>query len=182
MFVNQLSFSQIATPKARINHQIKAVDVRVIDDEGKMLGVMKLSEALALAQEKQVDLVEVSPNANPPVVKLLNYDKYRYQQDKIIQKAKKNVKKVTIKGIRLSVRIGEHDLHFKAKKTNEFLGEGNKVKVDVQMRGREQAHPQLAFELIKKFQTLITIPFNLETGPVKMGNTVSILIGPNTKN
>jgi translation initiation factor IF-3 len=146
-----------------------------------MLGVMKLSEALTLANERQVDLVEVSPNANPPVVKLLNYDKYRYQLEKQQQQARKNVKKTTVKGIRLSVRIGEHDLNFKAKQANEFITEGNKVKVDVQMRGREQAHPELAFELIKKFQTLITVPFHLESGPSKMGNTVSILIGPPIK-
>jgi len=155
--------------------------VRVIDDEGKMLGILKLHDALALAQEKGVDLVEVSPNANPPVVKLLDYDKYRYQQEKAAQEAKKKIKKVTVKGIRLSVRIGQNDLNFKAKQANEFISEGNKVKLDVQMRGREQAHPNLAFDLVKKFQELITVPYSLESGPVKMGNTVSILIAPQSK-
>ncbi len=142
---------------------------------------MKTEEALALAREQEVDLVEISPNARPPVVKLLNYDKYRYQQEKLAQDAKKKAKKVTVKGIRLSVRIGEHDLSFKSKKTIEFITEGNKVKVDVVMRGREQAHPELAFELIKKFQSLITVPFVTETGPSKMGNTVSIIVGPQSK-
>ena len=155
--------------------------MRVIDDEGKMLGILKLHDALALAQEKGVDLVEVSPNANPPVVKLLDYDKYRYQQEKAAQEAKKKIKKVTVKGIRLSVRIGQNDLNFKAKQANEFISEGNKVKLDVQMRGREQAHPNLAFDLVKKFQELITVPYSLESGPVKMGNTVSILIAPQSK-
>lgn len=145
-----------------------------------MLGVMKLQDALSLALEQQVDLVEISPTANPPVVKLLDYDKYRYQQEKSAQEAKKKIKKVTVKNIRLSVRIGQHDLNFKVKQANEFITEGNKVKVDVMMRGREQAHPELAFDLIKKIQTLITTPFALETGPVKMGNTVSILIAPKT--
>jgi translation initiation factor IF-3 len=79
------------------------------------------------------------------------------------------------------VRIGEHDLNFKSKKTSEFVSEGNKVKVDVVMRGREQAHPELAFDLIRKFQTLITVPFVTETGPTKMGNTVSIIVGPQAK-
>jgi translation initiation factor IF-3 len=146
-----------------------------------MLGIMKLGEALALSQERQVDLVEISPNANPPVCKLLDYAKYRYQQEKTAQEAKKKVKKVQIKNIRLSVRIGDHDLEFKAKKVNEFLTEGNKVKIDIVMRGREQAHPQLAFELATKFQTLLTIPFVLESRPSKMGNTVSMFIGPKTK-
>jgi translation initiation factor IF-3 len=142
---------------------------------------MKIEEALTMAREQEVDLVEISPNAKPPVVKLLNYDKYRYQQEKLAQDAKKKAKKITVKGIRLSVRIGEHDLNFKSKQTNEFLGEGNKVKIDVVMRGREQAHPELAFDLIKKFQSLITTPFVLENGPTRMGNTVSIIVGPQTK-
>lgn len=142
---------------------------------------MPTSEALKMALEQEVDLVEISPAAKPPVVKLLDYDKYRYQQEKLAQQSKKKIKKISIKGIRLSVRIGEHDLNFKAKQSGEFITDGNKVKVDVVMRGREQAHPQLAFELIKKFQQLITIPFVKETGPTKMGNTVSIIIAPISK-
>lgn len=135
-----------------------------------------------MAQERQVDLVEISPNANPPVAKLLDFDKYRYQQEKLAQQSKRKVKKVSVKGIRLTVRIGTHDLEFKAKQTNEFLAEGHKCKVDVFMRGREQAHADLAFELIKKFLTMLTTPFVTETGPSRMGHTVSVTIGPNTKN
>lgn len=142
---------------------------------------MKLSDALALAQERQVDLVEISPNANPPVTKLLDYDKYRYQQEKTAQEARKKIKKVTVKIIKLSVRIGQHDLAFKTKKVNEFLAEGNKVKVDIVMRGREQAHPQLAFEMATKVQSLITVEFMVESQPKKMGNTVSMLLSPKTK-
>jgi translation initiation factor IF-3 len=150
----------------------------VIDADGKMVGIMKIEEALALAQEREVDLVEISPQAKPPVAKLLNYDKYRYQQEKLAQEAKKKVKKITMKEVRLSVRIGEHDMNFKAKQTSEFMTDGHKVKVDVRMRGREQAHPELAFEQIKKFQTLVTVPFNVDAGPTKMGNTVSLIISP----
>ena len=106
---------------------------------------------------------------------------YGEQQEKQQQQAKKKVKKITVKGVRLSVRIGEHDLNFKSKKSNDFLAEGHKVKVDVVMRGREQAHPELAFDLIKKFQNLLTTPFVLESGPNRMGGTVSIIIGPQTK-
>lgn len=146
-----------------------------------MLGVMKLGEALALAQERQVDLVEISPNAAPPVTKLLDYDKYRYQQEKTAQEAKKKVKKVTLKILRLSVRIGQHDLEFKTKQANAFVGEGNKVKIDIVMRGREQAHPNLAFDMAEKVKTLLTVEHVMETRPTKMGNTVSMLIGPKTK-
>lgn len=153
----------------------------MIDDQGKMLGIMKIEEAMALAKEREVDLVEVSPTAKPPVVKLLDYDKYRYQQEKAAQEARKKVKKVMVKGIRLSVRIGDHDLVFKAKKTSEFLAEGHKIKVDVVMRGREQAHPELAFNLMKRFQETITTPFVKETGPSRMGGTISIIIAPSSK-
>jgi translation initiation factor IF-3 len=146
-----------------------------------MVGVMKIEDALALAAEQEVDLVEVSPQAKPPVVKLLNYDKFRYQQVKAAQEARKKVKKVTVKEVRLSVRIGEHDLNFKAKQSSDFMAEGHKVRVDLRMRGREQAHPELAYELIKKFQTLITVPHIREAGPTKMGGTVSIIIAPQTK-
>jgi len=142
---------------------------------------MKIEEAMALAKEREVDLVEVSPTAKPPVVKLLDYDKYRYQQEKAAQEARKKVKKVMVKGIRLSVRIGDHDLVFKAKKTSEFLAEGHKIKVDVVMRGREQAHPELAFNLMKRFQETITTPFVKETGPSRMGGTISIIIAPSSK-
>lgn len=167
--------------KTRINNQIRVPEVRVIDSEGKMLGIMKTEEALALAREQEVDLVEVSPAAKPPVVKLLNYDKFRYQQEKAAQEARKKIKKVSVKGIRLSVRIGEHDLNFKAKQTSEFIAAGNKVKIDVVMRGREQAHPELAFELMERFQTLITTPFTKESGPSRMGGTITIIIGPSSK-
>lgn len=143
-----------------------------------MIGVMKTSDALQMALDRGVDLVEVSPQAHPPVVKLLDYDKYRYQQEKQAQEAKKKVKKVTVKGIRLSVRIGQHDLDFKAKQANDFIAEGNKVKLDVQMRGREQAHPELAFDLIKKFPTLLTVPHIIESGPSRMGGTVSLILAP----
>lgn len=164
--------------KTRINHQIRVPEVRLIDEDGKMVGIIKTSDALQMALDRQVDLVEVSPNANPPVVKLLDYDKYRYQQEKQAQEAKKRVKKVTVKNIRLSVRIGTHDLEFKAKQANEFLTEGNKVKLDVQMRGREQAHPELAFDLIRKFPTLLSVPHTIESGPSRMGGTVSLILSP----
>lgn len=172
----------IAIQKARINHFIKATEVRVLDTDGAMVGVIKLSDALKLANERGIDLVEISPNANPPVCKLLDYDKYRYQQEKTAQEAKKKIKKVSLKMIRLSVRIGQHDLDFKAKQANEFIGEGNKVKIDVVMRGREQAHPNLAFELMTKFLKLITVDYTVDSRANKMGNTVSTLVGPKAKN
>lgn len=177
-----IKFTKISALKTRINNQIKAPELRVIDENGKMIGILKTHEALQLSLEKGVDLVEISPNANPPVAKLLNYDKFRYQQEKLAQEAKKKIKKITVKMIRMSVRIGANDLNFKAKQATEFITDGNKVKVDVVMRGREQAHSELAFDLIKKFEQTVAIPHLKESGPTKMGNTVSIIIGPLSKN
>jgi translation initiation factor IF-3 len=164
--------------KARINHQIAVPEVRVIDENGKMVGILKTSDALQMALDRDVDLVEISPTAKPPVVKLLDFDKYRYQQEKAAQEARKKVKKISVKGIRLSVRIGQHDLDFKAKRADQFLSDGNKVKLDVQMRGREQAHPELAFDLIKKFPTLLKSPHFVESGPSRLGPIVSLLLSP----
>jgi translation initiation factor IF-3 len=177
----KIKFTLIAVQKTRINHQIKVPELRVIDGTGKMLGIMKTSEALKLAEEQEVDLVEISPNANPPVAKLLNYDKYRYHQRKMAQEARKKVKKVMVKGVRLSVRIGEHDLNFKSKQVHDFLSHGHKVKIEVRMRGREQAHPELAYNLIKKFISEVTIPHVIEVPPKRMGRTVAGMISPQVK-
>ncbi|MDB4940459.1 MAG: translation initiation factor [Candidatus Doudnabacteria bacterium] len=161
--------------KSRTNNQIRVPEVRVIDETGAQLGIMKTADALALAQERELDLVEVSPQARPPVVKIVNFDKLRYHQKKLEQQQKKKIKKVDVKGIRLSLRISEHDLSIKAKKANEFLGEGHKVKVDLLMRGREQAHPEMGFEVVKKFLTFIP-SYITESPPKKQGPFVSTLI------
>lgn len=150
-------------------------EVRVIDETGKQIGVMKIQEAMALAQEHEMDLVEVSPQARPPVVKLINFDKFRYQQKKLEQQQKKKLKKIDIKGIRLSLRISEHDMGIKAKKSLEFLEEGHKVKVDLLLRGRERAHPEMGFEVIKKFLALIPA-YVTEAAPKQQGPFISTVI------
>jgi translation initiation factor IF-3 len=161
--------------KARTNNQIRVPEVRVIDEVGGQLGVMKTVDALAMAQDRGLDLMEVSPNAQPPVVKFVDFDKYRYHQKKLEQQQRKKQKKVDIKGIRLSLRISEHDMAIKAKKAIEFLEEGHKVKVDLLMRGREQAHPEMAFERVKLFLTLIPA-FITEQEPKRQGPFVSTII------
>ena len=139
---------------------------------------MSLSEALTLAGEHGLDLVEVSPNAQPPVAKLIDFAKFRYQQKKAEQQAKKKAKKVEIKTLRLSARIGEHDLQVKAKQAGEFLTNGDLVRVELRMRGREQAFASLAENQIKAFQTAITVPFRVEVPQKRMGNTISVTLAP----
>lgn len=161
--------------KTRTNNQIRVPEVRVIDENGEQLGIMKTSEALAMAAEREMDLVEVSPQARPPVVKFIDFDKYRYHQKKLEQQQKKKLKKVDVKGIRLSIRISEHDLSIKAKRAIEFLEEGHKVKVDLLMRGREQAHPEIGFDVVKKFLTFIP-SFVTEAEIKRQGPFISTVI------
>ncbi len=162
----------------KLNHQISAPEVRVINEAGEQIGVLKLSEALALSEEHGLDLVEISPGAKPPVVKLIGYDKFRYQQKKMEQEQKKKAKKIEVKTIRLSPRIGQHDMEFRAKQTNEFLTDGDLVRVELRMRGREQAYANLAEQQIKTFQTLLTVPFRIEVPVKRMGPTLSMTLAP----
>lgn len=164
--------------QTRVNQQIQAPEVRVISETGEQIGVFKLSEALALAEEHGLDLVEISPQAKPPVTKLIQYDKFRYQQKKQEQQQKKRTKKVEVKTVRLSVRIGQHDLQTKARHTDGFLQDGDMIKIELRMRGREQAFVDLAEKQMKAFQELLTVPYRVEVPVKRMGNTLSMTIAP----
>lgn len=152
--------------------------MRVINDKGEMVGVMPPGEALLLAREQGLDLIEVSPTAKPPVVKILSYDKYRYQQEKAEAEARKRQKRIEVKGIRLSVRIGAHDLEFKAAQAIKFMEKGNKVKIEMFLRGRERANLEFAFSVLKKFLASIQYEFNVEQQPKRLANIISAVIGP----
>lgn len=162
----------------RVNHQIKSPELRIISEEGEQLGVMSLSEALQAAHEQELDLVEVSPHANPPVAKIIDFAKYRYQLQKAEALQRKNAKKVEVKTIRLSVRIGDHDLITKAKRADEFLEDGNLIKVELRMRGREQAFLDVAEEQIVKFKSKLTTEVREEVPLKKMGNTLAVTYAP----
>jgi len=170
--------SSLDTLRYRINHQIKAPEIRVISDAGDMVGVMSVSEALRMAEEQGLDLVEISPQAKPPVCKLIAYDKFKYQQKKLEQAQKKKAKKVEMKTVRLSARIGTHDLEVKAKQTDGFLEDGDMIRIELRMRGREQAFAQLAEQQIKNFQALLTKPYRVDVPQKRMGNTISLTIVP----
>ena len=166
---------------SRVNHQITAPELRLINDEGQQLGVMPISEALKLAEEHGLDLVEISPQAKPPVVKLISYDKYKYQQKKLEQQQKKKVKKVEMKTVRLSTKIAMNDILTKARKADEFLTDGDWVKVELRMRGREQAFIDVAEKQIETFRNSLTVPYRVEVEPKKMGNTLTLTVAPATK-
>ena len=164
--------------KTRINHQITAKELRVINEQGQQIGIMGTSEALALALEHGLDLVEISPNAQPPVAKLIDVAKFRYQQKKMEQQQKKKAKKTEVKTIWLSVRISEHDMQIKAKKVTDFLNDGDLVKIELRMRGREQAYGELGHKQLQLFLTFIGVVFRTEVPVKRMGGTFSTIIAP----
>ena len=135
----------------RINEKINVREVRAIDETGANLGVIETSEALRLAKEKGLDLVEISPMAMPPVVKIISFDKYRYQEEKKWKKQRATQKIQEMKQVQISVREAVHDLGVKAVRVNKFLGEGNKVEVLLNLRGREKAHQDLAKQKLRDF-------------------------------
>lgn len=136
--------------KTRINEQIRVPQVRIIDDEGEQLGIMKPEEALRIAESKELDLVEVAPNAQPPVCRMIDYGKYRYQQSKRLKEAKKNQTVITVKEIKYRPKISDHDFDFKTNHVKEFLQAGNKVKLTIMFRGREMAHPEFGKDLLQR--------------------------------
>ncbi len=152
--------------------------MRVIDASGKMLGVLPTSEALNLARTQGLDLIEVASKADPPVAKILSYDKYRYHLEKVLQQQRKKQKRIEVKGIRLSVRIGKHDLEFKASQAQKFLQKSNKVKIEMFLRGRERANVAFAFSVLKNFLGVIPALFAVEQEPKKLGNLITTVIAP----
>lgn len=134
----------------RLNHNIRATSLRVIDEEGEQLGVMSRGEALAAAEQRGLDLVEISPNANPPVAKIVDWGKYNYQKTKQAQKNKRSVKASELKQMRFGLKISDHDLGVKFKKVTGFLEAGHKVKITIRYRGRELAHKDMGFKLADK--------------------------------
>ncbi len=146
---NQPTQNQNFDKMFRINDQIKANEVRVIDQDGKMLGVITVAEALRKAQEVELDLVEVSPNVNPPVCKITNFGKMRYELQKKAADAKKKQKVVEVKEIKMTINIGKGDFDTKIRHTKEFIEKGNKVKVSIRMKGREITHQDLAEKMMQ---------------------------------
>ena len=132
----------------RINEQIRVREIRLIDDEGNQKGIVPTIDALRMARDEDLDLVEVSPNANPPVCKILDFGKYRFEMEKKLRDSKKNQKVLKLKEIRMQPKIGPGDLDTKAKHVQEFLDEGNKVKITIRFRGRELAHTELGYGVL----------------------------------
>ena len=162
--------------RLRINLQIRAGKVRLIGEQGEQLGVVPSSQALQIAREHELDLVEVAPTASPPVCKIIDYGKYKYEQAKKERKAKKGQKVGLLREVRLRPKIEDHDLQGKIKITRKLLGEGNKVKVRVRFRGRERIYPEMGMKVLQKLtESLkdVAMVSNWSTGEV--GNMFAVL-------
>ena len=142
----------------RVNNQIRILEVTVIDDQGKQLGKMRTFDALQMAKERGLDLVEVGPNVQPPIAKIMDYGKYIYQKERQEKKAKNKQKDQELKTVRVGFKTGNHDLNFKASHVNEFLKEGHMVKIELTLRGREKALAHMGKEKLINFIKLISEP------------------------
>ncbi len=157
----------IATKETQINEEIRDKEVRVIDSDGTQLGVMPIAEAMRLADEKNTDLVKIAPQAKPPVCKIMDYGKYRFEQAKREKEAKKNQRVIEIKEVRLSLNIDTHDFETKANQAIKFLKSGNRVKVSIRFRGREMAHPENGLVTMSKFAEAVS-EYGIVEKPAKL--------------
>ncbi|MBE7075783.1 MAG: translation initiation factor IF-3 [Clostridiales bacterium] len=165
-----------------INEQITAKEVRLIGEEGEQLGVVSKADAQAAADREGLDLVLMSPNANPPVCKLMDYGKFKFDSIKKEKELRKNQKISEIKEIQLSMRIDDYHVSFKLKNAQKILQDGDKVKVSLRMRGREQAYSKNAVEIVKKFVQDLAEYGSIDKEPVIMGRNVSVVINPKKAN
>lgn len=160
----------------RINEAIRARELRVIGTSGEQLGIMSRTDALKVAEEAGVDLVEISPNADPPVAKVVDWGKFQYQKMKEQQKNRRNNKATELKQMRFGLKIGANDLDIKLRKIRGFLSEGHKVKILIVFRGREMAHKELGYVLVDKVVAELEDDAILEQKPVMAGRNLSIVI------
>jgi translation initiation factor IF-3 len=172
---------QLAEKDLRINEQIRVREVRLIDDEGSQQGIIQTPDAIRMAREQGLDLVEVAPQASPPVCKILNYGKYKFEQEKKIRDSKKKQKLQKMKEIRMQPKIDDHDLDFKSKHVKEFLDEGNKVKVTVRFRGRELAHTERGVDVLNEVLKRLENDYVLEKPPIMEGRFMFMMLGPKVK-
>lgn len=162
----------------QINGDIRDREIRVISSTGDMLGIMTSLEALRLAEEENLDLVKISPAAVPPVCKIMNYGKFKFEQAKREKENRKNQKTVEIKEIYLSMTIDVGDLNIKAKKATEFLTEGNKVKVSIRMRGRQMGRSSMGVDVMNRFFAMLGGKAVMDKAPLAEGRNIVMLLSP----
>lgn len=168
----------IANAVHQINEEILDKEVRLIGDEGEQLGIMSAAEALRIATERELDLVKIAPGSNPPVCKIMDYGKFRFEQAKKEKEAKKNQRVIEIKEIRMSPGIDTNDFNTKLKNGQKFLADGDRVKVSVRFRGREMAHTDIGAQLLKDFAAKCADIANMDKAPKLEGRNMSMFLSP----
>ncbi len=168
---------KLLIPRYRLNEFIKVPEVMVLDEEGNNLGVMAIGEALAKAREEELDLVEINPKVNPPVCKLTDFTRFKYQKEKEAKKQKIRAHETETKGIRLSIRISEHDLDVRLAQAEKFLERGDKIKTEIILRGRENIKPAIGFGVTEKFKSKLSEKMELRTEqkPTKQANKITAI-------
>ena len=178
MNINKSNSRDARTKGNPVNDEITAAELRVIDAHGEQAGIMLLETALSFAERQGLDLVLISPSANPPVAKVMDYGKYRYDQQKREKEAKKKQKTIEIKEIRLSTFIEQHDLEVKGTMAKKFLTEGDKLKVSLRFKGRERGKTERGFEVMQRFTDILKEYGTPEKAPVFEGRTIVMIINP----
>lgn len=168
----------IANAAHQINEEILDKEVRLIGAQGEQLGIMSAEEALKVAAEHDLDLVKIAPGSNPPVCKIMDYGKYRFEQSKREREIRKNQKVIVIKEVQLSATIEEHDIDVKFKATEKFLKDGNKVKVSIRFRGRQIAHSEIGLDVMKDFAERCKDIAVVERRPVMEGRNATMVLAP----
>jgi translation initiation factor IF-3 len=172
---------QIAAHEVRINDRIRAREVFLVGADGEQLGVRPLPEALTQAREQEFDLVEVAPNANPPVCRIMDYGRYVYEQEQRRRQSKRKATNVVIKEMKFRPKIDEHDYTTKMKHVVRFLGEGNKVKLTIMFRGREMAHPELGMKILSRVAEDVADFATVESAPRQDGRNMTMVLHPTRK-
>ncbi len=178
MLIRQRKDNKATKDRFRINKEIKLGQVRVVDSEGKILGIMESSEALRIAQDKGLDLIEIAPTANPPTCKIMDYGKYKYEQKKKAQESKKKQTIISIKEIQIRPRTDSHDLNIKLNHARRFLESGDKTKITMRFRGREMAHQDIGREQIKKVIRALEDVSVVEFLPKMEGRQMFVMLNP----
>jgi translation initiation factor IF-3 len=176
--LNKRRCVSIASNQPQLNFEIRDAQVRLVAADGSQAGIMSAADALRLAERQNLDLVKIAPMANPPVCKIMDYNKYRFEQAKREKEARKNQHVAELKEIRLSLGIGSGDMQTKAKAAHRFLEEGNKVKTSIRFRGREMAHPQIGNNVMKEFAELLADVSVIEKPAKLEGRQMLMFLAP----
>lgn len=182
VLLNLGRYTTISKDQVQINEEIRDKEVRLIGSDGEQLGIVSAQEALRIAEENNLDLVKIAANANPPVCKIMDYGKYKFEQLKKQKEAKKNQKVVELKEIWLSMTIDVGDLNVKARQAQKFLSSGNKVKVSIKMRGRQNAHSSLGVDVMNRFFEIVGDVAVMEKRPLFEGRNILMILAPSKSN